>query len=205
MTVITNNRGRAILAGIGLTLLATGAAAVSLLGATTPGAARTAQAGPLPMATTTITAPLLPQATITKSLPQATVTKTAPARVITKTVKVPQATITCGHAEDDCYPDYIGKGRWVIRHGERPMPKATKSVEKGKQSTGGRKKVPGATIPGVCKHPSITRAMIKDCIALAARPKVVAEGKYEIPAGRVLVKECTDQYRGEELASCLKQ
>jgi hypothetical protein len=150
----------------------------------------------LPGATITLTPAPLPRATITKTLPQAT-------KTITK--KVPQATITCGHAEDDCYPDYIGKGRWVIRHGERPMPKATKKVAERKQSTRVSKKVPGATIPGVCRHPSITRSMIKDCVALAGRGKVVAPGKYEIPAGKVLVKECTDQYRGAELADCLKQ
>lgn len=84
------------------------------------------------------------------------------------------------------------------------MPKATKS-------TGAIKRVPKATkhevaVPGVCRHPSIiTRGQLQDCISLAGRPKVVAPGKYEIPAGEVLVRECTDQYKGSELTACLKQ
>jgi hypothetical protein len=146
-----------------------------------------------------------PTVTITTRLPQATITVQAPPKVVTKTVtrtiKVPQATITCGRAEDDCYPDYIGKGRWVIRHGERPMPKAT--VAGGKKSTLKKTEV---QVPGVCRHPSIiTRGQLQDCIKLAGRPKVVKEGQYEIPNGRVLVRECTDQYKGSELSACLKQ
>lgn len=81
------------------------------------------------------------------------------------------------------------------------MPKATTSKKVPQAS----KKVPGATIPGVCRHPSITRGMLHDCISLAGRAKVVAPGKYEIPAGKVLIKECTDQYTGTELSDCLKQ
>lgn len=81
------------------------------------------------------------------------------------------------------------------------MPKATK--------TGVTKRVPKATtptVPSVCKHRSIiTREMLQDCIALSGRAKVVAPGKYEIPAGEVLVRECTQQYTGAELGDCLKQ
>lgn len=144
----------------------------------------------LPTATTTIR---LPQATITAPpLPRATITKTLPQATKTITQKVPSAIITCGTAEDDCYPDYIGKGRWVIREGERPMPKATK-------------KVPQATTYAVCNHSRITKAMVADCNKLAARPKVIDAQGNETPNGRVLVAECIDSYLNAlELGICLK-
>lgn len=64
-------------------------------------------------------------------------------------------------------------------------------------------KVPGATIAGVCRHPSITRGMLADCNKLASRPAESGAG-FSNPQGRVLVKECTDQYKGDELAICLR-
>jgi hypothetical protein len=64
-------------------------------------------------------------------------------------------------------------------------------------------KVPGATIAGVCRHPSITKDMLADCNKLASRP-AESTSSYSNPQGKVLVKECTDQYKGEELAICLK-
>lgn len=206
-TIITNKRGRNILAGIGLTLIMTAAGAATLIGGSMQTQAIQSAAHPTP-------SPSVPTATITKTLPQATITM--PPKVITK--QLPQATKTItlpaptylqcpGKSEDSCYPDYIGKGRWVIRQGERPIPKATEKVAPSKKVTSTPKKVRKATIvPGVCKHPSIiTRAMLQNCISLAGRAKVVAPGKYEIPAGEVLVRECTEQYTGRELDSCLKQ
>ena len=133
-----------------------------------------------------VTAPLLPRATITKTLPQAT-------KTITIIKKVPSAIITCGRTEDDCYPDYIGKGRWVMRQGEPPARKVPQAT----------KKVPRATIAGVCRHPSITRDMIADCNKLASRPAEVTAA-YSNPRGTVLVRECTEQYTGEELRTCLR-
>lgn len=79
------------------------------------------------------------------------------------------------------------------------MPKATNKVAPSKKV-----KVPGATIAGVCRHPSITKGMLADCNKLASRPAISVPGKYAHPNGRVLVKECTDQYKGEELAICLR-
>lgn len=200
------NRLKMTLAGIGCGLAATAAVAVSLAGTATTNKAMTA-AHPTPTVTlpqATITAPPLPRATIT--LPPKVITKTLPQATTTVTRTLPAPTyLQCpGRTEDSCYPDYVGKGRWVIRQGERPMPKATKSSPK---KTPVEKRVPKATIvPGVCKHPSIiTRAMLHNCISLAGRAKVVAPGKYEIPAGEVLVRECTEQYTGRELDSCLKQ
>lgn len=79
---------------------------------------------------------------------------------------------------------------WGQVHSPCSMPKASK-------------KVPGATIAGICRHPAITRDMLADCNKLASRPAEKGAG-YSNPQGRVLVKECTDQYRGEELAICLR-
>lgn len=187
------------LLAIGATTLITGACIAGILNGR-DSATEAAHSTPVPLPTATITTQL-PQATIT--LPPKVITKYLPqaTKTITKTAPAPQVLQCPGRSEDSCYPDYIGKGRWVIRQGERPMPKATTSKKVPQAS----KKVPGATIPGVCRHPSITRGMLHDCIALAGRAKVVAPGKYEIPAGKVLIKECTDQYTGTELGDCLKQ
>jgi hypothetical protein len=190
------NRIKMTLTGIGCGLLITAAGAAALLGQTTTNQAMTA-AHPTPTATR-----ILPGATITKTLPQATKTITAPPITITKTAPAPTYLQCPGHTEDSCYPDYVGKGRWILRQGERPAPKVKKVPQ---ATTPVKHKVPGATIPGVCRHPSITGGMMKDCISLAQRPKVVKEGQYEIPAGKVLIKECTDQYTGAELGDCLKQ
>lgn len=200
------NRLKMTLTGIGCGILITAAGAAALLGQGTTNKAMTA-AHPTPTVTlpqATITAPPLPRATITKTLPQATKTITT---TVTRTAPAPTYLQCPGRTEDSCYPDYIGKGRWVLRQGERPMPKATEKVAPSKKVTSTPKKVRKATIvPGVCKHPSIiTRAMLQNCISLAGRAKVVAPGKYEIPAGEVLVRECTEQYTGRELDSCLKQ
>ena len=136
----------------------------------------------LPGATTTITAPPLPRATITKTLPQAT-----------KTIVAPRKELICpGKTEDSCYPDYIGKGRWIIREGERPLPQATK-------------KVPQATIFSVCSNPRITDSMVADCNKLAARPKTIDAQGNENPAGPILVAECIDSYdNATELRECLR-
>lgn len=131
----------------------------------------------------------LPKATTTP-LPQATKTITITPKAIVKVEKkyivkkVQSTTLTCawGKTEDSCYPDYIGGGKWVLRKGERPAASA---------------------IPGVCRHPSITKGMLNDCIKKANRKAVYVAGKYGHPAGQVLVKECTDQYKGKELAICL--
>lgn len=162
--------------------------------------------GSMPQATTTVSLPgatitppakTLPRATVTKTLPQATKTITLPPKVITKTAPAPRI-LTCrsGRTEDSCYPDYIGKGRWVLREGERPMPKATKVPRASKR-------VPGATIAGVCRHPSITKDMVADCNKLAQRPAEVTAA-YSNPQGKVLVRECTEQYTGTELMTCLR-
>jgi len=42
------------------------------------------------------------------------------------------------------------------------------------------------------------------CIGLYLRPSVKIDNTFT-PAGPALVKECRDQYRGQELASCLTQ
>jgi hypothetical protein len=195
MTVITNNRGRALLAGIGAGLVALGAIAAVYAGQGMQNRALTA-AHQLPKATTPTVTKYLPGATTTitpKPLPRATITKQLPQATKTIIKKVPQATITCGHAEDDCYPDYIGKGRWVIRHGERSLPKATK-------------KVPPATTALVCRSPRITGAMVADCNELAKLPKKVDAQGNERPAGKVLVRECLESYTNStELGWCLQQ
>jgi hypothetical protein len=179
MNAMTTKR-RDILIAMGAALvLGIGAAGALALGNNHP--AMTA-AHPTPLPTATITAPPLPRATITKYLPQAT-------KTIIK--KVPSAIITCGKVEDDCYPDYIGQGRWVMRQGERPMPKATK-------------KVPQATTYAVCSNSRITKAMVADCNHLAMRPKVIDAQGNETPNGRALVAECIDSYdNATELAICL--
>lgn len=188
-------KNKDILMGLGASLVV-GVAAMGGLAAITHDShpARTAAHQSLPTATTTIR---LPQATttITTQLPRATITKQLPqaTKTITVTKKVPQATITCGHAEDDCYPDYLGKGRWVIKHGERPLPKATK-------------KVPHATTASVCRSPRITGAMVADCNELAKLPKKVDAQGNERPAGEVLVRECLASYTNStELGWCLQQ
>ena len=171
---------KTVAAGIGITLLVTTAAAASLLNASTQTKAVDAARNESPVT--------LPTATITKQLPQATTT-------ITKTLP-PATIITCGEQEDDCYPDYIGKGRWVIRKGER----ATKSVPPATT-----RKVPKATTYAVCNNPRITQAMVADCNKLAARPKVIDAQGNETPNGRVLVAECIESYDNAlELAICLR-
>jgi hypothetical protein len=187
---------------IGATTLITGACIAGILNGS-DSAIEAAHSTPasLPTATTTIR---LPGATTTITPPAKVVTKYLPqaTKTITKTIikKVPQATIICGHAEDDCYPDYLGKGRWVIRHGERPMPKATTSKKVPEAS----KKVPKATTYKVCSNRRITKAMVADCNKLAARPKVIDAQGNETPNGRVLVAECLESYDNAlELALCL--
>lgn len=195
-------RTRTILTGIGFTLLITAAAGASLAGGALTRPAVTAQSLPaatMPTATITATPAPLPRATttITRQLPQAT---------ITVTKKVPQATtyLQCpGHTEDSCYPDYVGKGRWVLRVGERPMPKATKTVALRKHIN----KVPKATIYSGCRSPRlITRAMVADCIDLSKRPKRVDAQGNETPNGRALITECLASYtNARELGYCLGQ
>lgn len=194
-----NTNLKAVAAGIGCAVIVAAGCAASLMGGQVA-AEITASQRPTPTVTAT-----LPQATITTQLPRATTTVTAtpPPKVVTVTKRVPSATITCGRTESDCYPDYLGKGRWVIREGERPMPKATKSIERSvpKATT---KRVPRATIEGVCRHPRITKAMVADCNKLARLPKVIDAQGNETPEGRVLVRECLDSYLNPtELKICL--
>jgi curli biogenesis system outer membrane secretion channel CsgG len=63
------------------------------------------------------------------------------------------------------------------------------------------------TVPAVCV--GVPQTMMKDCIALAARPatkSTLPDGSAEVeePAGEALVTECRSQYTGEELATCLR-
>jgi hypothetical protein len=197
MNAMTTTR-RAVLIGMGAALvLGIGAAGVLAQGNDHP-AMTAAHPTPLPTATTTIRLPgatttiTPPAKVITKYLPQAT-------KTITKTIVAPRKELVCksGKTEDSCWVDYIGKGRWVLREGERPsppvihLPKATK-------------KVPQATTYKVCSNPRITKAMVADCNHLAARPKVIDAQGNETPNGRVLVAECIESYDNAlELAICL--
>jgi len=159
---------------------------------------------PLPSATKSPTPKILPKAT--KKVPKAT-TEDDPGfdcRMQGNHICGPGAP---GGHQAGCYRG----GRLIIAWSNYSSPRKDplwgqvhSPCAKGKVAQGKHpKKMPGATIAGVCMHPSITRDMLADCNKLASRPAESGAG-YSNPQGRVLVKECTDQYTGKELAICLR-